>query len=414
MVVEIIAVGTEILLGNIVNTNAQYLAQKCAALGLSMYHQTVVGDNRERLNEAISKARSRSDIIILSGGLGPTEDDITRDVCAGAFGRELKINESVKKTIYDFFAARGDVKVADSNLRQAMVPEGAIVLDNANGTAPGLIIEADDCKAILLPGPPNELIPMFEKQVYPYLNSLGEETIYSRVVKICGFSESLAEEMILDIIDGQTNPTVATYAKTGEVHIRVTARTGSEEQAESLISPVVDKLYARFGNNIYTTDENECLEQVVVKLLKRHGLTISTAESCTGGMVASTLINVSGASDVIKEAYVTYCDEAKHKLVGVSTDTLEEFSAVSRETAAEMAEGCAKSAESNAAVSVTGVAGPGPDDDKPAGLVYIGLYLDGKTEVKECHFRGNREKVRHGAVISALDGIRKMIIERYE
>lgn len=414
MVVEIIAVGTEILLGNIVNTNAQYLAQKCAVLGLSMYHQTVVGDNRERLYDVISEAKSRSDIIILSGGLGPTEDDITRDVCAEAFGRKLELNESVKKSIYDFFAARGDLKVADSNIRQAMVPEGAIVLDNANGTAPGLIIEAEDCKAVLLPGPPNELIPMFENQVYTYLNSFEEETIYSKTVKICGVSESLAEEMILDIIDGQSNPTVATYAKTGEVHIRVTARAVSENQAELLISPVIDKLYARFGNNIYTTDENEKLEQAVVKLLKKHGLTISTAESCTGGMVAASLINVSGASEVIKEAYITYCDEAKHKLVGVAEETLEAFSAVSRETAAEMAVGCARAAKSNAAVSVTGVAGPGPDGDKPAGLVYIGFYLDGEIKTKECRFRGSRDKVRHGAVVSALDGIRKLIIDKFE
>lgn len=414
MVVEIVAVGTEILLGNIVNTNAQYLAQKCAVLGLSMYHQTVVGDSHDRLFETISKAKSRSDIIILIGGLGPTEDDITRDVCAEVFGRTLRVDESVKKCIYDYFAAKGDVKVADSNIRQAMVPEGAIVLDNPNGTAPGLIIEGEDCTAILLPGPPNELIPIFENHVYPYLNNLGEGVIYSKVVKVCGVSESLAEEMILDIIDSQTNPTVATYAKTGEVHIRITANANDEKEAEALIVPIVDKMYERFGNNIYTTDEEESLWQAVVRLLKKHKLTISTAESCTGGLVASTLINVSGASLVIKEAYITYCDEAKHKLVGVSEDTLKKHTAVSCETAFEMAEGCARVAESNAAISVTGVAGPGPDGDKPAGLVYIGCCLDGRTTVKEYHFRGNRDKVRQNAVVRALDDIRRMIIEDYE
>ncbi|MBQ9886074.1 MAG: competence/damage-inducible protein A [Lachnospiraceae bacterium] len=413
MVVEIIAVGTEILLGNIVNTNAQFLAKRCAVLGLAMYHQTVVGDNGGRLLEAINTAKSRSDIIILTGGLGPTEDDITRDICAKAFDRVLYIDEAVQKRIEEYFVHRGDVKVAASNIRQAMVPSGAIVLQNDNGTAPGLIIEGEDCTAILLPGPPNELIPMFEEQVYPYLNSLGEETIYSKMVKLCGVSESLAEEMILDMIDAQSNPTLATYAKTGEVHIRVTARAADEASADRLISPVIDELYKRFGENIYTTDENESLEAAVVRLLKKHELTISAAESCTGGLVAATIINVSGASDVIKESYVTYCDEAKHRLLGVEDATLKEFSAVSSQTARQMAEGCARAAGSDIAVSVTGVAGPGNDGDKPAGLVFIGCCYNGETIVNEYHFKGSRQKVRDNAVIKALDMVRRMVIRNF-
>ncbi len=414
MIVEIIAVGTEILLGNIVNTNSQFLAGKCAELGLGMYYQSVVGDNHDRLFDTIMTAKNRSDIIILTGGLGPTEDDITRDVCAEVFGRELILDEAVKKSIYDFFARRGDVKVARSNTRQAMVPEGAIVLENDNGTAPGLIIEGDGCIAILLPGPPNELIPMFEDRVYPYLNSLAPETIYSKMVKLCGVSESLAEEMILDLIDSQTNPTIATYAKTGEVHIRVTARASDKEEAERLMSPVISELYLRFGKNIYSGDEKESLEETVVKLLKKHKLTVSMAESCTGGMVASTIINVSGASEVIHEAYITYCDEAKNKILGVHEDTLKTYSAVSKEVAYEMAKGCAKASGSNAALSVTGVAGPNNDGDKPAGLVYIGCHLNGQTKVEEYHFRGNRDKVRHSAVVRALDMIRRMIIDYCE
>ncbi len=409
MVVEIIAVGTEILLGDIVNTNSQFLARQCAGLGLELYYQSVVGDNHDRLYDAIMTAKKRSDIIILTGGLGPTEDDITRDVCAEVFGRRLNLDDSVKKKINDYFALRGDVKVAESNTRQAMVPEGAIILENDNGTAPGLIIEDDTCKAVLLPGPPSELIPMFETKVYPYLSGLETETIYSKTVKVCGVSESLAEEMILDIIDNQTNPTIATYAKTGEVHIRVTAKALNKEEAERLMSPMIEELYSRFGKNIYTDNEHESLEEAVVKLLKKHNLTVSTAESCTGGMVAGTLINVSGASDVIREGYITYCDEAKHKILGVSEDTLNTYSAVSKETAYEMAKGCALVSGSNAAISVTGIAGPYPDGDKPAGLVYIGCHLNGDTKVNEYHFIGNRTKVRQSAVVRALDMLRRMV-----
>lgn len=409
MIAEIIAVGTEILLGNIVNTNSQYLAEKCAELGLDMYYQSVVGDNYDRLFDVIMTAKSRSDVIILIGGLGPTEDDITRDVCAEAFGRRLALDESIEKRIYDYFTLRGDTEVAKSNTRQAMIPEGAIILENDNGTAPGLIIEDDTCRAVLLPGPPNELIPMFENKVYPYLNSLQPEIIYTRMIKLCGVSESLAEEMILDVIDAQTNPTVATYAKTGEVHIRVTARALDKEEAERLMAPVISELYVRFGRNIYSDNERESLEEAVVKLLKNHNLTVSTAESCTGGMIASTIINVSGASDVIREGYITYCDEAKHKILGVSEDTLKTYSAVSKETAFEMARGCALVSGSNAAISVTGVAGPYNDGDKPAGLVYIGCCLNGETRVEEHHFKGSRDKVRHLAVIRALDMLRRML-----
>lgn len=409
MIAEIIAVGTEILLGNIVNTNSQYLAEKCAELGLDMYYQSVVGDNYDRLLDVIMTAKSRSDVIILIGGLGPTEDDITRDVCAEAFGRRLALDESIEKRIYDYFTLRGDTEVAKSNTRQAMIPEGAIILENDNGTAPGLIIEGDTCRAVLLPGPPNELIPMFENKVYPYLNSLQPEIIYTRMIKLCGISESLAEEMILDVIDAQTNPTVATYAKTGEVHIRVTARALDKEEAERLMAPVISELYVRFGRNIYSDNEKESLEEAVVKLLKNHNLTVSTAESCTGGMIASTIINVSGASDVIREGYITYCDEAKHKILGVSEDTLKTYSAVSKETAFEMARGCALVSGSNAAISVTGVAGPYNDGDKPAGLVYIGCCLNGETRVEEHHFKGIRDKVRHLAVIRALDMLRRML-----
>ena len=227
MDVEILAVGTELLLGNIANTNAQYLSQKCANLGLSVYHHTVVGDNETRMTDAICRALDRSDIVILTGGLGPTEDDMTKEVCAKVMGFELAEDPHTRERIAGYFKISGRKNITENNWKQAVVPVGAKVLDNSNGTAPGLILEKDGKTAILLPGPPNELKPLFEEQVAPYLRSLQPETIYSQMVKVCGIGESRAETMILDLIDSQTNPTIATYAKTGEVHLRVTAKAES-------------------------------------------------------------------------------------------------------------------------------------------------------------------------------------------
>lgn len=413
MTAEIISVGTELLLGNIVNTNAQYLAEKCAGLGLSMYYQSVVGDNEERMTESFRLALSRSDILILTGGLGPTEDDMTKEVCAKVMGRTLYLDEHSKARIEDYFVRTGRKQITANNWKQAMVPEGAIVLDNHNGTAPGLIIEQGEKCAILLPGPPNELIPLFTEQVEPYLRSRCPETIYSEMVKLCGVGESRAETMIKDLIDVQTNPTIATYAKTAECDIRVTARARNEAEAEKLIRPVVEELYHRFGHHIFTVRENETLEQVVLKQLKEKGLTVTTAESCTGGLLASRLISVPGASSAIKSALITYCDEEKMRLLGVSKELLEKYSAVSAEVAEAMAIGGAKAGGANACLSVTGIAGPdGGTKERPVGLVYIGCYLNGKTVVRECRLRGNREKIREQAVVQALDFLRRCLIEQ--
>ena len=305
MTVELICVGTELLLGNIVNTNAAYLAEKCAALGLSCYFQTVVGDNEERLLQVLDCAARRSDIVILCGGLGPTEDDLTKEAAAKFSGRELKIDDRCMERIAEYFAER-DIKPTENNWKQAMIPEGAIVFDNNNGTAPGMAIELNNTRIILLPGPPNELIPMFEESVIPYLSKLTPDVIYSQTVKNCGVPESKAETMVKDLIDGQTNPTIATYAKTGEVHIRVTAKADSEKAANKLIKPVVKELKARFGYDIYTTEEAVTLEKAVVDLLVANDLTVTCAESCTGGMLSARLINVPGVSEVYKAGYVTY------------------------------------------------------------------------------------------------------------
>ncbi len=413
MTVEIISVGTELLLGNIVNTNTQYLAEKCAGLGLSMYYQSVVGDNEERMTESFAQALSRSDVLILTGGLGPTEDDLTKEICAKVMGLPLYLDEHSRKRIEDYFVRTGRKQITDNNWKQAMVPEGAIVLDNHNGTAPGLIIEKDGKCAILLPGPPNELIPLFHEQVEPYLKKRSPETIFSEMVKLCGVGESRVETMIKDLIDAQTNPTIATYAKTAECDIRVTARAKSEAEAEELIRPVVEELYRRFGHNIFTVREDETLEQAVVKRLKENGLTVTTAESCTGGLVAARLINVSGASSVIKSAQVTYCDEEKARLLGVPVELLKNYTAVSAEVAEAMAIGGAKAAGADACLSVTGIAGPdGGTKEKPVGLVYIGCCLNNKTVVREFRLRGNREKIREQAVVQALDLLRRCLLEQ--
>lgn len=269
MIVELISVGTELLLGNIVNTNARFLAEKCALLGLSMYNQVVVGDNRERLADAVKTALSRSDLVILTGGLGPTEDDLTKETCAEAMGYGLVEDAHTRARIEEYFKNSIFKEIPDNNWKQAMVPEGAIVLDNNNGTAPGLILEKDGKRAVLLPGPPNEMIPLFQGQVEPYLQKLRPELIVSRMVKICGKGESQVEDELLDLIDKQTNPTIATYAKTGEVHVRVTASAPNEETAERLIKPVVKEIKRRFGMAVYSIREEETLEMAVVRLLKK-------------------------------------------------------------------------------------------------------------------------------------------------
>lgn len=412
MTVELISVGTEILLGNIVNTNAAYLAEKCAALGLSCYHQSVVGDNEQRLEDAIRLALSRSDIVILGGGLGPTKDDLTKEITAKVFEKGLYEDAHTKARITEYFRQVRSSSVTENNWKQALVPEGARVIDNDNGTAPGLILEENGKTAILLPGPPNEMKPMFDRDIAPYLNSLQPEGIYSKMVKVCSVGESRAETMILDLLEQQSNPTIAPYAKTGEVHLRVTARAADEEQAEILMKPVMEELSRRFGDKIYTTREEVTLEEAVVELLKERRFTLTTAESCTGGLLAGRIMNVAGASSVYREGYITYANEAKEKLLGVKRSTLDSYGAVSRETAHEMAEGAANAANADAALSVTGIAGPdGGTVEKPVGLVYIGCCVKGKVRTEEFYLTGNRQKNRDNAVVRALTLLREELLK---
>ncbi|MDE7246558.1 MAG: competence/damage-inducible protein A [Lachnospiraceae bacterium] len=413
MTVEIIAVGTEILLGNIVNTNAAYLAEKCAALGLSCYHQDVVGDNEERLAETLKLALSRADIILLSGGLGPTQDDLTKEVAARVCGKELYMHEPSKEAIRQFFAER-KLEITENNWKQAMVPEGCIVVENPGGTAPGIIMEEIGKHVVLMPGPPGELIPMFERSIMPYLAGLASGVIYSQTVKICGVGESKAESMVEDLVDAQKNPTIATYAKTGEVHLRVTATAPDEKEAKKLVKPVVKELKGRFGNHVYTTDNDVTLEKAVVDLLLANGLTACTVESCTGGMLSARLINVPGVSEVFKSGYVTYSNKSKRRLLGIKKNILLKHGAVSEQIAREMAKTAATLARTDVSVSTTGIAGPdGGTAEKPVGLVYIGCNVCGRITVKECRFHGSREKIRESTVAAALSLMRECILQYY-
>lgn len=413
MTVEIVCVGTELLLGNIVNTNGAFLAEGCAALGLESYYQTVVGDNEGRLEGVLKTAMERSDIVILSGGLGPTEDDLTKEVAARVCGRKLVLHEPSRAAIEKFFAERGTAPT-ENNWKQAMIPADAIVLGNPNGTAPGVIIEADQARVILLPGPPNELCPMFENSVVPYLSRLTTQVICSQTVKVCGVGESRAETMLKDLIDAQTNPTIATYAKTGEVHIRVTAGAEDKKAAMKLIKPMVKELKSRFGNDIYTTEEEVTLEKAVADLLLANNLTVTCAESCTGGLLSARLVNVPGISDVYKSGIVTYSNKAKRRFLNVKKTTLQKYGAVSRQTAEEMSKGAAAFAKADVAAAVTGIAGPdGGTEEKPVGLVFIACCVKGKTTVEKYRFSGSRSKVRESAAAAALALMRRCILEYF-
>ncbi len=417
MVVELISVGTELLLGNIVNTNANYLSLKCAELGYSLYYQITVGDNDNRLCEVLKSSLERSDIVILTGGLGPTQDDMTKESVAKVFGKELVMDETSRKRIEEYFQFRfkgnsSNQVVTQNNWKQALKIDGCIVLDNDNGTAPGYIVEEKGKTAILLPGPPSEMIPMFETHIIPYLQKKQNKVFISSMVKICGVGESKAETDILDLIEQQTNPTIAPYAKNGEVHFRITAAADCEEEGRKLIAPVLAELYQRFGDNIYSTEESETLESVVVKLLKKHDLTVATAESCTGGLLTGRLVNVPGVSGLLNEGIITYSNEAKMKYLGVKAETLRDYGAVSEQTAREMATGVAAASGASTSIAITGIAGPeGGTPEKPVGLVYIACLVKGEITVKEYHFKGNRHKVRELSVIYALDLLRRGLLQ---
>ncbi|TCK97958.1 competence/damage-inducible protein cinA [Natranaerovirga hydrolytica] len=412
MIAELISVGTELLLGNILNSNAKYLSEQCSELGLSVYFQTVVGDNPNRLEEVLKQGIQRSDVIILTGGLGPTQDDITKEIVAKVVNKKLIKDHDTEKKLNLFFEKR-KVKMSHNNLKQAYVPEGSMVLDNHNGTAPGLIVKDETGKKsiILLPGPPKELIPLFEEQVKPYIKEKSHYTIVSEVIKIVGLGESLVEEKVLALIEKQTNPTIAPYAKDGEVHLRITSRTKTLKEGKALIEPTKKEIYNLLGQHIYSSD-GRTLEEVVVDLLIEKNYSLSVAESCSGGLLSGRLINCSGISSVYKEGIITYSNESKIKL-GVKKETIDAYGSVSEETAKEMAQAIATRAQSDVALSITGIAGPnGGTKEKPVGLVYIACHIHGKTIVEKINALGSRDKIRNFSVISAINLLRKELLKK--
>ena len=406
---EIITVGTEILLGDIVNTNSQYLAKELADLGVEVYYQGTVGDNEERLLQSLEESLNRSDMVITTGGLGPTKDDLTKETAAKFFNQELVLDEKSWNKIEIYFNKLGRVPT-ENNKKQAYFPKDAIILENSNGTAPGAILRKGKKTIIVLPGPPREMKQMFEESVKPYLKNLTNEILVSKILRFYGIGESSLEEEIIDIIKEQSNPTVAPYAKDTEVTLRITAKATSKEEAINLINPVVHKIQDRVGSYIYSEGDIS-LEDTVAEILVNKNLTISVAESCTGGMVSSHLINYPGISSVFMEGCVTYSNEAKMKSLGVKKETLDKFGAVSEETAREMAEGIAKRHNTNIGLSTTGIAGPeGGSEEKPVGLVYFGIYINGKIIVKRYVFNGNRQQIRLRATKTILNDLRLELI----
>lgn len=408
---EILAVGTELLLGQIANTNAQFISELLPEAGINVYRHSVVGDNPKRLAESIQTALSRSDIVITTGGLGPTEDDLTKEVAASVMKRCLVPDEQTLNEINAYFR-KVQRPMAKSNLKQALIPEGCIIIRNSNGTAPGCIIEDMGKTLILLPGPPREMRPMFKETVLPYLSSKSAKKLVSKYIRIFGIGESAVEDRLLDIIDAQTNPTIAPYAKGGEVTIRVTAECGMDEKPERLLEPTIQAISQRLGDNVYST-ENQEMHEVAAKLLMEKQLTVSTAESCSGGLIAQKLTSVPGISASFIGGVVAYSDKMKIDMLGVEPGVLYEHGAVSARTAEQMAEGIRIRTGSDIGISVTGIAGPGgATDKKPIGLVYIGFSDKEATFSKELRLWGDRERIRGTAALHSLDLLRRYLLGR--
>ncbi|MBP3520775.1 MAG: competence/damage-inducible protein A, partial [Oscillospiraceae bacterium] len=383
-VAELIAVGTELLLGSIANTDGQFISRELSALGIAVYHHTVVGDNPGRLREAVALAKTRADLIITTGGLGPTCDDLTKNVLAQCFGKKLIYNEEAAERMEDYFRRSGR-EITPNNYQQAYLPDGCVPFQNDWGTAPGCGFEADGVRVIMLPGPPSECRPMFLERAVPYLGDWTDGAIFSRTLHIFGMGESAVENLLRDRMNAMTNPTLAPYAKEGEMELRLTAKASDVHSAQVLIAPAEAELRELLGDLIYGVD-GDTLEGVCLRLLKEQGLTLSTAESCTGGLMAKRITDLSGASAVFKGGVVSYWSEVKHEVLGVPQDLLDRYGAVSEPVARAMARRVREKLGTDLGVSITGVAGPDPDDrGTPVGLVYVGLAWDGGEFVREVH-----------------------------
>ena len=408
--VEILSVGTELLLGNVANTDAQILSQGLSELGLNVFWHTVVGDNPQRAREAVALAKQRADIIITTGGLGPTCDDLTKNILADAFGKKLVFDEPSADRIRNWFQRTGRT-MTDNNLQQAMLPEGCTVLPNDWGTAPGCAFEAEGCHVIMLPGPPSECRPMFQYRARPYLLSLSEGVIASHTIKLFGIGESTMEAQLRDQMNAMTNPTLAPYAKEGECELRVTAKAAADGEAQALLRPTVEQVKALFGDKVYGVDVPS-LEHVVIQGLKEKGLTLGCAESCTGGLIAKRLTDIPGASAAFKGGIVSYTNEIKRDVLGVPEQLLTQLGAVSGEVAAAMAEGARRVLRCDIALSSTGVAGPDRDDrDNEVGTMFVAIATPEGTHVRALHLgaRPMRERLRTQTASHAFDLARRYL-----
>jgi nicotinamide-nucleotide amidase len=406
---EIISVGTELLLGQIDNINTRIISQKLSEIGINVFFHTSVGDNRERISSVFKIALERSDLIIFTGGLGPTLDDLTKETVAEVLRLELNYDEDTLNRIRAFFK-KMQREMPENNKKQALVPEGAITIPNESGTAPGIILQTGEKIIILLPGPPNEMEPMLNKFVIPFLRKrLSNEVIKSRVLRFIGIGESSLEQKILDILKKQTNPTVAPLAKQGEVTLRITAKAKSEKDANELIEPIIQAIKERVGEYIYSYD-NDPMEAVVGRMLIERRCTISIAESCTGGYLSHLLTNIPGISAVFDRGIISYSNKSKTEILNVPAEILKQKGAVSQETAISMASWIRKLSGTDLGVAITGIAGPdGGTPLKPVGLVFIALSTDSGDLCEKYLFNGNREAIKRRSALAALDLIRRYL-----
>lgn len=406
---ELIAVGTEILLGDIVNTDAQLISQGLSELGINVFYQTVVGDNPARLRHVVETARDRADIIITTGGLGPTLDDLTKETLASVFGKKMALHQPSLDRIRDFFQTIGK-PMTPNNEKQAWLPEGCTVFVNEWGTAPGCAFEAYGKHVLMLPGPPRECNPMWKECAMSYLYKLAGGCIVSHNIRVFGLGESNMETILHDMMARSTNPTIAPYAKTSECFARVTAKADTPEQCEAMLAPVVDEIVSLLGEDVYGVDVDS-LEQVVGDGLRQRGLTLAVAESCTGGLLSKRITDVPGCSDYYLGGVCSYANEVKMGVLGVQKETLDTAGAVSPEVAGQMAVGVAKALGADVGVGITGVAGPGGGtEEKPVGLVYISVWHAGRHVTRRMQSMNGRDRVRMQAASTALDMIRRHIL----
>ena len=386
---EIISVGTELLLGHVTNTDARDISEMLSKIGINVKDHTVVGDNPERLRQCVETAKSRADIIITTGGLGPTCDDLTKQILAEAFGLRLVENKAEREGLYDYI--RYGKKFTDNNFTQAMLPEGCTVFHNNCGTAPGCGFEKDGKIVVMIPGPPKECNAMFRESALPYLRKLSEELIVSHSVRIFGLGESSVDDIFAEEMNRMTNPTMAPYAKECDCLLQITAKAKSVDEAEKMIAPVMEHVMQRLGDVVYGVDV-ECIEESVIKLLREKNMTFSAAESCTGGELAKRFTDMPGASAFFKGGVVTYTNEAKAKLLGIDPALIEEKGAVSYEVAKAMAENVRALLGTDIGVGVTGLAGPDGDGVHEVGTVFVSLAVEGETIVKELHMGAMRTR----------------------